>query len=172
MKLTILPVVVVMLAVANPVPAVAAAYLCVEDAVTGFDWEGGRWVQKNFRPQQWLIRKHELDDPVSSACVYQMTEGGLNVEWKPGEAQTSVYACYTRTEVGEEVGYAGPCREWLSKSGEVTQIECEGFVSTYRFTSSGEYVSTTTFGAFGNASTEDQRDSLGLAVGRCSIVSN
>jgi hypothetical protein len=171
MKPSFLSVVAVMVAVTNPISAMAAAYLCVEDAITGFNWEGGKWVQRNFRPQQRLIRKHALDDRVAVVCGDDIAQRGLKTEIGPSEVLAFIHGCYSRTEVGAEVGYADLCREWLVEFGKVTQVACSQYGAEYEFNPAGAYLSTTTFGALGSYGSDDPRDSLGIAVGRCSTVS-
>ena len=40
----------------------SVTYLCIEDDKTGFNWEGGQWVQSGFHPSKYLIKKNNNFD--------------------------------------------------------------------------------------------------------------
>jgi hypothetical protein len=170
-KRSYLSAVVVLAAIANPLPAVSAAYLCIEDALTGFDWKGGHWVQTNFITSQYLIRKHDPDDPIAATCYAELARDGREIA-RINEKQTHTFGCYSHTEVGAEPSYPSACREWLDQNGGIALIQCSSVALQYQFMPTGEYFSTRDFGAVGTFSAEDERDSLGIAVGRCSVVSD
>lgn len=152
----------------NPLTATAAAYLCVEDAVTGFDWDNGRWIQRNYFATQWLVRKHGPDEAVAAFCFTEMKLDGLS---PGGKGPDGTFGCYSRSEVGQPVGFVHRCREFLATDGTLHSIDCARYILPYRFFPNGEYVATQTY-EISPPPHEGQRDSLSIAVGRCSVVTD
>lgn len=156
----------------NPIPAAATAYLCIEDAVTGFDWEGGKWVQKNFLTSQWIVRKYERGDETADTCFQLLMKDGLLAEPPPGSVMLLEYGCYSRSEVGTEPGFVHRCKENWDGDGTLRLVECTDYLLPYRFIPNAEYISTTTYPApRPNGFEGNERDSISVAVGRCSVVS-
>lgn len=155
-------------------PALAATSLCVETSKTGFDWSQGAWTQSNFLTSQIIVRKVEMTDPAAEFCRSVFESDKLQEGIVRSEYSASRNACYLHYDVGTEPSYTSGqvCVEILGEADSVVFVTCSRsrFIS-FDFEPSGEYLSTRTYAAPDSSRTAtDERDSLAMAIGKCSII--
>jgi len=100
----------------EPTPLADFTSLCEETASTGFNWEGGEWVQRNFSPQKFIVRKiNKAEDRpkqgYDNLCLEANRKGGQG--------------CYGVAPPGETQRFRW-CSEYLDEgtSGTLTRIDC------------------------------------------------
>lgn len=135
----------------------AATSLCVEDAATGFNWENGKWVQSNFITSTYVIRPLSESEKIGDLCRAVVS---ASIDKRQ--------VCYVRHEVGETPtsGNVSQCTEYPLGSTETSVVRCDKGFAEYQFEPNGEFLLTRTM----NTGGDDYRDSLAIAVGKCSVV--
>lgn len=100
----------------EPTPLADFTSLCEETASTGFNWEGGGWVQRNFSPQKFVVRKiNKAEDRpeqgYDNLCLESNRKGSQG--------------CYSVAPPGEPQRFRW-CSEHLDEgtSGTVARIDC------------------------------------------------
>lgn len=138
-------------------PTLAATSLCVEDAATGFNWENGKWVQSNFFTASYIIRPIAKSETIGRYCREAIAESSDKRQ-----------ACYARYEVGETPGSSDvtQCTEFPLNGTETNFVRCDKAYAPYNFEPSGEFTLT----RINAPRADDYRDSLAIAVGKCSVV--
>lgn len=155
----------------------AATYLCVEDASTGFNWKDGRWVQTNFYEHQNIVRKHSLSDDIAVRCFNTLARSGRSTEPVVDlyvETVKSGFGCYSQARIGEEVDDMSvtPCQETYFED-KLRSVRCEeGLFTKFKFEPAGEFILTRNYSApITPVDPTRDRDSLLMAVGKCSVIS-
>lgn len=150
-----------------PVPAQALTVLCVEEGSTGFNWRNGDWVQTNYHLDQFIMKDVSEDPELGTFCSPE----------PPVEDEYGVIKgkrCFNQADVGEEPGVFGTshCRVYYKPDmTTVRTVYCEGGYAEINFEAPGEFVLTRTYSAPDGAMTKsDQRDSLVISVGKCSVI--
>jgi len=147
-------------------PILAAEYtlLCEGEQSTGFAWENGRWVQKVFSTETYLIVKkyeNECMDPLGTG----MTEEGF----------IATPVCINRRKVGQRyIRLASvPCIEfysWLNTRWEVS-IQCFNHSLMASFAPNGMFeIAQLSQDTTPNGRQPGRRDSNAVEVGRCSQI--
>lgn len=144
--------------------------LCIGENSTGFDWRGGKWMQTNFKPDKYLLKKIDYEKAMLSPNAIDRPILCNKPSFKSynTSALAFVKACYSFTRFG------GPSISWIEskmclesfRSGSFDEINCEG---VGRFKPNGLFVklpsSTST-----SLGSEPEKDSLNLEVGTCSVL--
>jgi hypothetical protein len=164
MKRAILGVAVAMLL---PPQSFALTALCVESGSTGFNWRDGNWVNSDYNLDQYIVQDVSNDPELVSLCI--PTEKVVN-QWGTAYADR----CFNLSVVGEEKSSydTTQCRVIYDEGGDTTVVMCDqSRYSNFKFEPTGEFVLTRTYGVpDSDRAPSDQRDSLVLSVGKCSVI--
>jgi len=156
------------------VPALGATSLCVESGSTGFNWQRGAWVEASYTPEQLIVREVPLADELGLMCRVRFNRQNLVEGIVRTDYGASRNACYVMHVVGGEPSAADTyaCVEYLGDGDAISSVSCQGNVfQSFNFQPSGEWVSTRTYAAPDGSATADQnRDSLVLSIGKCSVI--
>ena len=117
----------------EPTPLADFTSLCEETASTGFNWEGGEWVQRNFSPQKFIVRKiNRAEDRPKQGY------DNLCLEANREEGQ----GCYSVAPPGEPQRFRW-CDEYLDHGawGNLTRIDCSAtlWFNVFSFLPSGPF---------------------------------
>lgn len=120
----------------EPAPLADFTSLCEETASTGFNWKNGTWVQVNFKPEKYIVRKvsnaedrPKLEQYEYDGCQYSKRGNDLNVD----SAVAQYDGCYGVANVGEKPSFEW-CRETYGQVGGawvVLNITCSGSTNFY-----------------------------------------
>lgn len=141
----------------------AASYLCIEDAATGFNWENDAWVQSNYFTSTYIVRTVQADEEIGEFCRAMIASEG------PQPNQRT--ACYALHVMGEPVTSANVtlCNEYPPSGKDITLVRCDAAFVPYEFRTNGEFIIKRVNGGL-NAPVDGGRDSLAIGVGKCSLV--
>jgi hypothetical protein len=157
----------VALAVMLPAQSFALTVLCAESGSTGFNWREGKWVNSDYNLERYIVQD-VTDDPVLGEYCQPTppTAGDYGV--------VTGTRCFNQSSVGEvkSVFATTTCRIYYKTDmTTITTAYCEGGYAEIKFEPTGEFVMSRTYAAPDSDKTAvDQRDSLVLSVGKCSVV--
>ena len=130
--------------------------LCVSEKETGFDWQSGNWVQKNFKPgEQLLIQKIAGSDPFCKADVTTDKSGFSK-------------GCYQIKVLGSPSSFLDipeVCDE-ASEKNSLKVVHCRRI----SFHPDGRFIRLPWHADIFDNPKNDTKDSLVLSVGRCSRI--
>jgi hypothetical protein len=154
-------------------PSQALTVLCLEDSSIGFNWTEEEWTPSKYPPESYIVKKLEASDPLGSACFDLMAHIGRSATPVKSEySGSSSTSCYARYGVGSEPTMLDVemCTEMWTDDGSLNAVYCqEGILAKFNFSPNGEFVIDRTF-AVPRLSQKPERDSLVLAVGKCSVI--
>ncbi|WP_421951096.1 hypothetical protein [Pelagibacterium sp.] len=163
----------VMLAAMLPTQAFGFTSLCAQDSATGFNWNSDRWVQTNFFPVQYIFDRIDPADADDYVCYDGLFGLGMTVEPEDRYFGSSTTVCYDLYEVGEVPGGGRVCEELRDHDGEIFMVICTRGLPQIRMEPNGEFV-TSMFSAIPTSQfyqEGDERASIAVAVGKCSVIS-
>lgn len=158
------------LMVLSPVHAEEEFYtaLCIEKGSTGFNWENGKWVQTNFKPEKYLIERVEIVDSneKSSICLdkYKSTDLSVLGSFKKDKG------CYGIRDFGTEIKNHRYrlCPESYRKKGSTWELQWVG-CGGWKFLPNGPFHRTEWKGIVLDPKPEnDYKPSLAISHGTCS----
>lgn len=159
----------VALAMMLPAQSFAFSVLCIEDHSTGYNWRDGKWTPANYNTDQLLITDVSDDPELAGAnCI---AEDQVVSPW----GSVSAKRCFNLAAIGEPRSSSGTsrCTAWYDKddTDKIDSVSCEGAWEDYTFTPNGEFIMSRTYSAPLSLPTDaENRDSLVLAIGKCSVV--
>lgn len=166
---TVLPLIGALLAataVARPLAPFRS--LCIPEKATGFNWESAGWVNANFKPQRkLLIQKVDVKANASKPVGerYLLCEEPTTV---PITGGSITKACYAIREHGRPpAGLDGEMCYESFVEGQVKSIDCRRVT----FLPDGPYIELPWHMNIERRPADNYKDSLVLAVGTCSVVS-
>lgn len=153
-------------------PALAATSLCVEEQSSGYVWRDGTWLPATYSHDSYIVKPIMPDDPLGYGCHNRIKANGHPTEADPGAVFMQVYGCYTAYLVGDAPSEfdVSMCMQYWH-SGVLTVISCasEG-AARYEFEPNGEFLYHRTYAVRVSRTTNAERDSLVLSVGKCSVI--
>lgn len=152
--------------------------LCAVSLSTGFNWEGGRWVQTNFLRQNYLVSR--VDEEGHWPCELALLQEEATTNAEPGAfgGQTR-YGCWSLATVGEVPNEASGfrlCLEYYTDSLALERLDCDRGNNTWAppYTISQTTLGQVEFVRWGSdiVRSEDggRADSLFMEVGACSVL--
>ena len=146
--------------------------LCVEEQSTGFHWQDGEWMRTKFVPEKFIVEK--LDIQKSGNSSPEITPADC-LGMKETSDSGFKNGCYNVREFGEESNpFSGlVCQEVRSgDEGEATleQVICDGKITSIVFEPNGNFHYSKVHWLVRDTPETEEKDSLVLSVGRCSIL--
>ncbi|RYF83963.1 MAG: hypothetical protein EOO29_01390 [Comamonadaceae bacterium] len=154
---------------AQSAPLISFKSICISDKETGFNWKSGEWVQANFKAgTKLLVQKLDIEAyaarPPDERPHMCKPEPGTSF----GTLSTS-RGCYLVKEMGAPSSLlsAEMCDEILDKNN-LNVVHCRRF----SFHPDGRFIQFPSHADISSNPKDDYKDSLALAVGKCSRLSD
>jgi hypothetical protein len=146
--------------------------LCIGAQSTGFNWVNSEWVSTNYRPDQIIVKKAQIDNPNGEKRPYNRCKGKLN-QVSDTENFTGGYTlnrCYEIYKVGDSPIFKLACRESYDNDQAFESVECEGVFHDIALNANGEYVRRSSHLNVSEPMEGNVRDSMFIEVGLCSDI--
>jgi hypothetical protein len=150
-------------------PASSQSYVCVEEASSGFDWHEGQWQRSNFTPKQYVISKAREPSAPVEFCFDDLKQNDHPTSRSQTDTNGRTFGCYFANEIGQAPSVSHLCTERGDINGEIQSIDCSG-MQNFKLAPGGEFVFSQTYPAPDIPDPTAQRDSLVLAIGKCSTA--
>lgn len=158
----------------DPTPLADFTSLCEETASTGFNWKDGAWVQVNFKPRKYLVRK--VSNAADRPQLERYQDDGCSsskrsTEWNLEGIVATADGCYSIANVGEKPSFEW-CGELYGQQGngwEVLNITCSGSTNFY-FAPDGLFHRSSIHGEVTPSPVWGGKDSLAVSHGKCTII--
>lgn len=139
--------------------------LCQSEQSTGFDWSGGDWAKRNFKPETYLV-KVGAPNECSNVSTGKVKEYAGVVRFRT--------VCGNLRKVG---GTYMPilsmkCDEGYStvEGNEPVILRCSSSSETFAGAPNGLFQHTSSHGQVARNPPKGYKDSLAIDVGKCSLV--
>ncbi len=149
--------------------------LCEETASTGFNWDNGAWVQVNFKPEKYIVRKVSNAEDRPQLEGYQVdgcASSKRSKDWNARGVVATMDGCYSVADIGEKQSFEW-CGEAYSKlpgsTWEVANITCRGNTNFY-FAPNGLFHRSSIHGDVALGSVWPDKDSLAVSHGKCTVI--
>ena len=154
----------------EPAPLADFTSLCEEAASTGFNWDNGAWVQVNFKPEKYIVRKVSK---VPEEAINQCHGEPDRVE---GPYLRRLEGCYSFAVLGEKPSYEW-CVEWSAGKDNLWTlwfVECNRALSL-KFLPTGPFNFSRWSGVAQfplNTIVDDDgyQEALKVSHGKCTII--
>jgi hypothetical protein len=144
--------------------------LCVREKETGFNWKNGDWVQANFSPgKQILVQKIDVDAAKDKAPLTEnMFQPCRPEESRDLKVVIHTTACYVVKEIGTPTTILNVqmCTERFNYKHALQDVRCEQVT----FQPDGGFIERPLYVDVDLHPPKDYKDSLALAVGRCTRI--
>jgi hypothetical protein len=147
--------------------------LCVAEQATGFNWKNDNWVRSNYNPENYIINK--LNGRDRRCTEDERGEFSRPVVRDESGKDAGSAGCYVLRQMGKKGSSWEPadrCEEnWTDRNGQLvlTAIFCKGLWVDYKAHIDGAFILTRTYGVLMSG---EQKDSVTLEIGKCSLVEN
>ena len=163
-----------LMTVADELPIFSS--LCVATGATGFSLEKGKWVQRNFKTEQFVVKKVTVPkepetDRANWVIKYFKCRKQLDEEPVISDSLEVHHSCVQKNTVGEDTWRSLRCKEYLYKrkgDSKKPVFYCEGINSKLNFYPDGNYIYTFSHGKIGDG--VQSADDHVMEMGRCSVI--
>lgn len=146
--------------------------VCVEEQVTGFNWQNKRWVKANFQVETFIVSRIPLEkyksivDARANTILLCSDKSGDNYSYGNTDY---VHECYSVSKLGEKPSIldSNMCLEvWENK--KLQSVSCNNHSSKLAFQPAGGFIKQPWHSDV--RLDEQQKDSLTLSVGKCTPI--